>query len=166
MKTLKIIMLGAVVLLVSSCSQGHSPENVAERIQKGEALTEADYTVMIDYCGTYATKAQTLQDAIDNLPAGSDEAAAKATDLRELTDSYPLLTIFNKKIESATQQEVGEANVQRINGFASLIWFNAPDWAQIDTDPDAAGFVEQINDSGDTITPTGETVELPASGTE
>lgn len=146
MKTLKLIALAVMALMLSACANDQA-KKVADKIAADQPLTQADYAVMIDYCGEYAQKAQPIQDAIDNLPDASDKAAADVSKLADLTDKYPYLDEFSRKISTCTQKEIGEDNVNKINSYASYTWFTVPEWAQINTDPNVEGFIEQMPDT-------------------
>lgn len=152
MKILKFLSLTLLAAVFMSCS-GNDAKKVAEKLNAGEQLSQKEYGVAIDYCGKFAEKAENIQALIDALPDGSPEAGKEAGKLADLKDSYPYLDLFGKAIQTATQEQVGTDNVSKINKYAPLVWFNAPAWATIVTDPDAVGFVEETpqNDSDTTI---------------
>ena len=160
MKVLKIFAFVAVCLLMAACgSDGAS--KVAEKIKGGEALTESDFTVMIDYCGKYAEEAQKLQDQINNLPAESDQTYELENKMTGLTNSYPYTAEFFEKIANCTQAEVGEKNVEKINKYAPLMWFSAPSWAIVGEDTDVVGFIEDMPQTDSTnVISSGDGVEV------
>lgn len=152
MKTLKLFLLAVVAVVMASCSGGNA--TIASKISKGEALTQDEYTEMIDYCGDYAKQAQTIQDQIDNLSAEDSESPQLAglnSQLEELTKKFPELSVYSKAIKEATQEEVGEENVKKIDALAGLVWFDAPDWASTEGPADAAGLIETVAPADSTI---------------
>lgn len=160
MKVLKLFAFMAVCLLMAACgSDGAS--KVAEKIKDGEKLTEADYTVMIDYCGKYAEEAQKIQDQINNLPAESDGTFDLENKMADLTNSYPYTAEFFEKIANSTKEEVGEKNVEKINRYAPLMWFSAPSWAIVGEDTDVVGFIEDMPSTDSTaVISDGDGVEV------
>lgn len=159
-KFLSILVLAIVCLVPTACSHSDSPAQVAQKIAQGQTLTQDDYTVMINYCGHFAEEAQKLQDKIDNLPV-DDPEAVKATDqIASMQSSSEYLTPFYDALSKATQEQVGEKNVRLIDQYAGYMWFDAPDWAVIVTDPDVAGII--VDDTADTTgviaQPTGQVV--------
>lgn len=161
MKILKLLSLCLLAVAAVSCT-GDEAEKVAAKLNNGEQLTLQEYGVAIDYCGKFAEKAEGLQASIDALPDDSSTADKDAEKLADLKEKYPYLDLFNKAIQSATQDQVGKDNVKKINRYASLVWFSAPQWATISTNPDAVGLVEETpsNDSDTAVImgATGETV--------
>lgn len=140
LKTLKVLLLAMIVgVMATACSASSEAEKVGEKIEKGEALTTADYTVIIDYMGRFAEKAQPIQDNINNLPAEDPKAVPFQDQLTKLKDEYPLLDTFKGVLDKASAEEVGADNVQLVDKYAGYEWFTAPDWAVINTDPAAAG---------------------------
>lgn len=149
MKVLKLFAFMAVCLLVSACGSDNASK-VEGKIKDGTQLTEADYSVMIDYCGNFAEEAQKIQDQIDNLPAESDEAFSLEEKMAALSNSYPYASTFFDKIANSTKEAVGEKNVEKISKYASLMWFSAPSWAFAGKDSDVVGFIEDMPSSDST----------------
>lgn len=143
MKVLKLFAFMAVCLLMAACGSDGASE-VVEKIKGGEALTQSDYTVMVDYCGRYAEEAQKIQDQINNLPAESEQTFDLENKMTELSNKFPYTAEFFDKIANCTKEEVGEKNVEKINRYAPLMWFSAPSWAIVGTDTDVAGFIEDM----------------------
>lgn len=142
MKTFSLLIVSMLALLISSCSSNNEADRVAEKITNGEVLTQSDYGEIISYCGQYATKAQTVQDKIDNLPTNSPELKSLNTELSIIADKYPHRQQFFAVLESATPEEVGTENVKKIDTYGALTWFDTPSWASVELDPNVAGFVE------------------------
>lgn len=155
MKAFKILSILAVTLLMAACG-GQSVDSVAEKIDSGKKLTQADYTTIIDYCGQFADEAQKLQNQVDALPDSSSVAVADETKLADLKTRFPHLDKFNAALLASTPEEVGAGNVKKVNKLAQYIWFTAPDWATIQTDPKVDGFIEQ--------TPTSDTTGVISAG--
>lgn len=161
MKILKIFTFVAVCLLMAACGNSGDVSKVASKIKADEQLTQADYTVMIDYCGKYAQEAQKIQDQINNLPADSEESEKLNDEMAALTDKFPYTTEFFEKITTCTQEEIGPDNVALINGFAPLMWFSSPEWANIGGDVNVAGFIEDMPSTDTTgVISTGDGVEV------
>lgn len=136
----------ALGLVMWACG-GDSASKVASAIKDGSALTPDDYTVMIDYCGKYATEAQKLQDRINTLAPTSGEAAKLTDELAALSGKYPYLNEFFAKIPSCSKEEIGEKNVDKINSLAPMTWFSAPDWADASDNADVVGSIVDMPSS-------------------
>lgn len=149
MKTIKLLLIAAIAIIATACS-GSQAEQVNQKLTKGEPLTQDDWTVVINYLGNYAEKAQPIQDAIDNATSGSDESTRKAEELAQLTQDNPYLEAFNSALAKSTKEEVGAANAALVDKYASYIWFNSPSWATIQTDPNVQGMIEEMPATTDT----------------
>lgn len=149
LKSLKVLLLLMVAgVMFTACGTKSEAERVNEKIEKGEALDQADYTVIIDYLGKFAEEAQPIQDNINNLPAEDPKAAPYQQELDKLKENYPLLKIFNETLGKTTQAQVGEDNVALIGKYDGYEWFTAPGWATINTDP-AIGGIELESPAND-----------------
>lgn len=146
MKLLKMFAILAICVVAASCG-GNDAKEVASKISDGGKLTEKDYTVMVDYCAKYAEEAQKIQDKINILSPTSEEAGKLTDEIASLTGKYPLTNQFFEAISNATQQEVGTANVERINKLAALTWFVAPEWADAGSNADVVGDIVEMPDS-------------------
>lgn len=136
---MKFFTLLVLCLLMGACGNSDDASKVASKIQKGEQLTESDYTVMVDYCGKYAEEAQKLQDQINILSPTSEEAGKLTDEIASLSDKYSYANEFFSKISISTPEEVGSANAAKINSYAPLTWFSAPEWAEVSADSDVVG---------------------------
>lgn len=143
MKIMKLFTLLALCFLMGACG-GDEAAKVASRIKNGDKLTEKDYTVMVDYCGKYAEEAQKLQDQINVLAPTSEEAGKLTDKIADLADKFPYASEFFAKIADCSEQEVGAANVDKINRLAPLTWFTAPDWADVGADSDVVGDIVEM----------------------
>ncbi len=153
LKSFKMLLLLMVAgVMFTACGSASEAEKVNQKIEKGEALAESDYTVMIDYMGQFAEKAQPIQDNINNLPAEDPKAAPYQEELDKLKESYPLLKTFTETLAKATPEQVGQENVALVDKYAGYEWFTAPDWATINTDPAIGGIELQApNDSNGVV---------------
>ncbi len=144
MKKIQLLLLAVVAVLVTACGGGTaSMDKLAEKIQSGEQLTQSEYGEIIKYCGDFASKAQVVQDKIDNLPTDSPEVTALNTQLNSIKSQFPLANDFFGALAKATPEQVGEENVKKVDELATMTWFDAPAWASITTDPGTAGFIEE-----------------------
>lgn len=142
-----------------------APEEVNAKIQDKEALTQADYTTMIDYCGEYAKKAQQYQNIInaepnDSTPSSIDAQSALST----LYGEYPYLDQFSQVIYSSTNDEIGADNVKKVNEYAKYSAFPLPQGSGANLNqPGVVGDIEDMpQDSGEVIaTGDGEAVDIP-----
>lgn len=166
MKVLKLLSLALVCFVMAACSGADEAKKVADKISGNEQLTQADYKVMIDYCGKYATEAQSIQNEINALPADSEESGKLENKMADLTDKYQYLQNFFGKITTCTESEIGPDNVALVNKYAPLMWFSAPEWASIGGDTDVAGFVEDMPSSDTTgVIATGDGVAVEEGAT-
>lgn len=148
LKSLKLLLIALLAgVMTTACSSSNEAENVNAKIEKGETLTAADYTVIIEYMGQFAEKAQPIQDNINNLPAEDPKAVPYQDQLSKLKEEYPLLDSFKTVLVKATEAEVGADNVALVNKYAGYEWFTSPDWATINTDPEAAGIEVAMPDN-------------------
>lgn len=166
MKT-RIVMLGLTLMamimvgLVQACGNKEESAKVAEKIEKGESLSQGDYTVMIKYLGDFAEKVQPIQNQINDMSADNPEAAALTSKIDSLRSSLSYLSLFTDYVVKSSQKAIGEDNVAMVNKYAPLEWFTAPDWATVTADPGVAGMVLQTPDStGDTAVVAGAVDEL------
>lgn len=157
MKILNYLMLAVALMFVTSCSNSHEAEQVAEKIQKSEKLQKGDYTTIIEYLGNYAQEAQKYQDIIDDADPNSEEAATAAKKLTELTENHKYIKMFSEVLANTTAEEVGAENVTLVNNYAPLIWFNSPSWAGFNEAPDgSAGLImDAPSDSDSAVIATG-----------
>lgn len=154
MKKIATLLIALVAIVgfgtLVSCSGKEEAAKVAEKIQSGETLSPEDYSVVINYLGKFAESAQPIQDQIDNLESTTGpQAEALQKQLNELKDKNSYLALFNSTLEKASQSEVGADNVALVDKYAGYLWFTAPDWANIQTDPEAAG-IEMESPAQDT----------------
>ena len=144
MKILKFFTFIIACLIMAACGNSGEADKVASKIKSGESLAQADYTVMIDYCGKYAKEAQKLQDRINALPVDSEESEKLNEEMATLADKFPYTTTFFDKITTCSKEEVGQKNVKLINEYAPLMWFSAPEWASVGVNEKIDGFIEDM----------------------
>lgn len=150
MKVFKLFAVMVLGLVMASCGSSDSASEVASKISSGAQLTEADYTVMVDYCGKYAKEAQKIQDKINLLAPTSEEAGKLTDEVASLTDKFKYIQEFSDKLSNATKEEVGEENVKKITEYANLTWFTAPEWADILPDDGVEGMIVDMPSSDTT----------------
>lgn len=161
MKVMKFLTIALLAFVMAACGGSDEASKVASKISADEQLNEADYRVMIDYCGKYAREAQKIQDEINALPVDSEESGKLNDEMVKLTDKYSYAQIFSDKISNCTKEEVGTANVALINEYAPLMWFSAPEWATIGDDSGVAGFIEDMPSADSTgVISTGDGVAV------
>ena len=153
MKKIASLLIALVAIVgfstLASCSGKDDAAKVAEKIQFGDNLTPEEYSVVINYLGKFAETAQPIQDKINNLPATDAAAETYQQQLDALKKENPYLDLFKTTLEKASQSEVGADNVALVDKYAGYEWFTAPDWATIQTDPEAAG-IEMESPAQDT----------------
>ncbi len=150
LKTLKVLLLAMLVgVAATACNSASEADAVAKKIEQGETLSQSDYTVIIDYLGSFAEKAQPIQDNINNLPAEDPKAQPFVEQFDKLKSSYPLLAKFTSVLDKASAEEVGQDNVALVDKYAGYEWFTSPSWATINTDPGIGG-IEMQSPSNDT----------------
>lgn len=123
---------------MTSCSETSLKEdqNIAYKIENKETLTDEDYSVMIDYVGAYAEKAQKYVDMQIN---GTDLSEA-AAGMQELNHEYPLLNTFRNCIRFTPAADMTPENLEKVQKYAGYIEFSAPAGFTIQTaGPDDAG---------------------------
>lgn len=161
MKTIKFLLIAiAAGFVITACNNSSEADKVAVEIENGTQLSKADYTVLIDYLGEFAEKAQNVQDKINNLPFGDVKAANYEDELDKLRKEYDHLELFGDVLKKASQEELGADNVALVNKYAGYEWFDSPDWAQINTNSEAAGIEVEMPDSDTTGVVAGAVDEL------
>lgn len=142
--------MGLLGLVMSACSNGNlTPAEVAAKIDSHESLTEADYTVMIDYCGEYAKNAQKYFDVINEQPSDSTLAYTEAAqDLASLRAASPYLDVFRTAIYAASDEQIGAKNVEKVNEYQKYQAFPLPEGSGESLNiPDEAGVIEEMPDT-------------------
>lgn len=149
MKTLKI-MMGAmlIVLGLAACSNKEEAVKVADKIEQGDALTQGDYTTIIEYMGKFAEEAQPIQNRINDMSADNPEAARLTARIDSMRNANPYLDTFTTTLCKADQKELGGDNVALVNKYAGYEWFTSPDWAIVTEDPGVAGMVVETPEAG------------------
>ncbi len=151
-KVMTIMMMAVVCLIMASCGSKADPKAVADKIAAGETLTQADYTTMIDYCENYAEKAQPYFNTINNASdPNSKEVADAYSELATMKSDAVYLDTFRNALFAANAEQLGEANVKRMDKFSSLEAFpiaNISDSAMLN--PDVVGDIVDMPDSTNT----------------
>lgn len=167
---MKSIMQSAAALLLlvvmASCgSKVPSPEAVAAKLDTGEALSQTDYTAMIDYCGEYARNAQKYYDIINAQPNDSTAESIKATDdLASLYGKYKYLDMFRNSLAQTDLSALGADNEKKVNDYAKYQGFPLPVGEGADLqDPNVVGMIEETPDTDSSAviaTGDGEAVDV------
>lgn len=162
MKKLSFILLVAILSIIGMTACNNTSEmekkasQVAEKIDKGEPLSETDYNVMIQYVGDFAEKAQPIDDSIIN--DVNSEAAQKQLD--SLKQHYPLIEKFRTSIHNARVSDLGPENVTLINHYGTLLEFTLPAGMSIEPVAGVAGMEVDTPDSSNGVIAGGvDTVE-------
>ncbi|MBD5237878.1 MAG: hypothetical protein HDS62_10235 [Bacteroidales bacterium] len=121
-KIMTIMMVAILGIVMASCTgKSASAEDVAAKVTSGQTLSEADYTVMIDYCIDYAKKAQPYFNVLNSGDATDSKAYTNAVnELANMASSAVYLDTFRKALDNADAAQLGEKNVQRLAEFANL----------------------------------------------
>lgn len=129
MKKILTIAAACFCLLLAACgSKNVDPAVVAQKIERGETLTDADYKSMIDYCGDYAREAQKYYDIINAEANDSTAEAIKASDeLAALYAKTPYLDTFRNAISKATEADMGKENALRAEKLSEFEAFPIDD---------------------------------------
>lgn len=135
MKKIKTFAVCSVLALMGlgACQQTEERacQDVANKIESNEVLTNDDYTRMIEYVGEYAQKAQ---EAVVNDPSGEMQGV-----LETLQKEYPLVDTFRECIKNTPMDKFDENNLALLQKYAGLTEFTAPEGMTMQTDPQAAG---------------------------
>lgn len=153
MKTLKTICMTLLCVAFAACTNSNpTPAEVAAKIDSHEALSEVDYAVMIDYCGEYARSAQQYFDIINEQPTDSTaEYSRAAQDLANLKANSPYLDMFRTAIYAATDKQIGDKNIKKVQEYQKYEAFPLPEGAGPDlTIPDEVGVIEDMPDTDTT----------------
>ena len=150
MKVIRIMLVMIVAgFLAVACSNKEESAKVADKIEKGETLTQGDYTTIIEYLGKYAEAAQPIQDKINNLPAEDPKVEPLQKELDALKSDNKYVAIFTETLGKASQSELGAENVALVDKFSGYEWFTSPDWAEESTLPGVGG-IELESPASDT----------------
>lgn len=118
-----------LAIAMSACSGADvTPAEVAAKIDDHQPLTEADYSVMIDYCGDYAKNAQQYYDVI-NSSENSDTSVEYQDAVQKLVSlktASPYFDMFSTAIYSASDSQIGEKNVEKVKEYTKYEAFPLP----------------------------------------
>ena len=137
MKKIKAIALFSLltVLGLASCQQTEERacQDVANKIQNNEALTDDDYTRMIEYVGDYAQKAEQY--------VVNDNSEQLQGELQQLNKEYPLVDTFRNCIKNTPLDKFNSDNMALLQKYGGLTEFDVPEGMTLQTDKDAAGLI-------------------------
>lgn len=166
------MMAAAVVAIagmtaMSSCGNKNvTPEDVANKIEAKEALSDADYSTMIDYCGDYAKEAQPYFDIINAAPNDSTRRAEEAaSNLADLYAKYKYLDTFRTQLDNTDITALDKSNQDKINKLSEYSSFPLPAGAGAALEnPDVVGDIVDMPESDTSAviaTGDGEAVDVP-----
>ena len=146
-----ILVKGILAILaigiVASCNPKLPTDNeVAQKIESGQKLDEADYTTIIDYCGKYAGEAQKYYDIINAQANDSTAEYVKASnDLASLYANYTYLDQFRNTLSAADMSSLGAENEKKVNEYAKYQGFPLPggEAAELEN-PNVVGMIEDM----------------------
>lgn len=116
MKKLFSVFFAIVALVAISACGSANADAVAEKISKGEALTQEDYTVATDYCVSMFDEMKPLiEKAVEAQSAGDtakmEELEAEGNKIQE---KYPHGEQFLQALMSADEEQLGKDNFEKI----------------------------------------------------
>lgn len=144
---LKSLVAVAIVTVMVACSANLPTDaDVAKKIEANQALSEADYTTMIDYCGKYAEQAQKYYDVINAQP---NDSTAEYTDavnqLSTLYGNYTYLDQFRQALAQSDMSQLGKDNENKVNEYAKYQAFPLPGGEGANLrDPNVVGMIEDM----------------------
>lgn len=145
MKKIKTLLAFTFVVLLglTACQQSveREAQNVADKINNKEALTEDDYTLMIKYVGEYAEKAQPI--------VVNENGQQMQGQLDAIKQEYPLADIFRNCIKSTPIDKFNKDNLDLLQKYGGLVEFTMPEGMTLQTDPQAAGIEMATPPAGD-----------------
>lgn len=144
MKKIGFFLISALLIIggLASCGSKSSDETLATMIENGDQLSQEDYTVIINYVGEYAEKAQ--QYAV----ATGDEAAEQLANLKK---EYPYLAVYRDCIGATSLKDLSKENLELIGKYAGYVEFTTPAGFTIQTNPEAAGLEVATPDSANGV---------------
>lgn len=112
MKILRTMLACAVVLLLTACSGGYSHsacEQLKEKMQNHEQLTESDYNTMVDQL---VICAKTIKEKVDDAKGNQEKEDALRNDT-EFTDMMGYCMIFGFYLDSH-KKDLSEDNIKKV----------------------------------------------------
>lgn len=122
-KLFSVFFAIVAIVALAACGSGDA-KAVADKIDNGEELTQADYTVMTDYCVSAINDLKPLiEKAVVAQKDGDNEKAEELQeDAKKIEEKYPYSQKFMQKIMTASQDELGESNYKKFeDAFESLM---------------------------------------------
>ena len=149
--------------LMACSTHTPSPEAVAAQVDAKEALSDADYTTMIDYRGKYAENAQKYFDIINSPKASQEEQQKAYSDMATMYADYKYLDTFRAAIYAVDENQLSKSNREKLNKYSSLEAFPLAGGAgEALENPNVVGMIEEMpQDSSEVIaTGDGEAVDI------
>lgn len=102
------------IVALAACSSADA-KAVAEKIDKGEKLTQADYTVATDYCMSMINDMKPLLEKAIEAQKTGDTAKAEELEAegKEIEEKYPYAEKFMQVIMTASKDDMGEDNYNK-----------------------------------------------------
>lgn len=148
-KVMTFMMMAVVCLIMASCSSKPDPKDVADKIAAGQTLTEADYSTIIDYCGSFAEKAQPYYNVVNSdTDTSSKEYIDAVNELASMWSNAVYLPTFSTVLRNADAKELGEKNVAKADELSKFLAFpipNIPDSPMMN--PDVVGDIVDMPSS-------------------
>lgn len=157
-----LMMAMAMVLSFTSCSEPkeRQEEAVATAIQSNDKLTNDQISIIINYVGEYAEKAQPLYDDIIN---GQNDSIA-GVKIKELGEQYPALNLFRNRIKTLPKSWLNEDNMKLLQKYGQYLEFSMPASVSLQTLPGTAGLEMQTPDTLNNGVVAGPELETKTTG--
>lgn len=133
-----LAMAGAISLWSCQESTEKQENTIVNKIEAGEALTQDDYSVMIDYVGEYAEKAQKYVD----MEINDENLAQAATELNNLNKEYPDLIVYRNYLRLTPSSALSADNLEKVGKYAGYVEFTAPSGYTLETAPSSDAGME------------------------
>lgn len=137
-------MMMTLVIVMPACQSSKKAEDVAQKIEKGETLDQADYSVMFDYVNPAITESVKL------LEMGADE-----NDVEALNNQYPLMKTFlpvlltqTNSFDKDNQKKAQELTDLLQRGFKAAAKHQGVNLDEFDNEmlEDVPGISEEVNE--------------------
>ena len=141
--------------VLASCGGAPDVSKVIEKHDNGEALTEADYSALIDYADAALDGANSILKEITEATEKGDFDALKDLEKKgeELEAKYPDMSKVADIIQNASGEEMGESNVAKVEIMMEKYGeiFSMIVLASCGGAPDVSKIVEK-HDNGEALT--------------
>ncbi|MCM1066286.1 MAG: hypothetical protein NC418_01775 [Muribaculaceae bacterium] len=120
MKKLIFTLAAAAALTLGACSGAASanPDDIAQKIKNDEPLTQAEYSVMLDYIGDMIKEGSELMS-----DDKSDDIEASMEQYDKINKKYPHALVFIEKLNYTTDLNADNLEkAQKLNRDALEMW--------------------------------------------